>query len=267
MAPLLCDGVAIAAVNGPNSVVVSGEQAAVQALADRLAQTGRRVHRLAVSHAFHSPLMEPMLGEFASVLAGVQVGRPRIDLVSNLTGQLAGVGYGSAQYWVEHVRAPVRLFEGVRVAESLGAGVFVELGPGAALTAAVDQSLDAEQAMSIATMPRDRPETESLVTAAAQLFSNGLSLNWAGVFAGLPAQRVELPTYGFARSRFWLGAGGADAGAPPATPTRSPDLAHQLHGLRARRAGSRAARLGLRARGCRVGASEQPRDRSRTCFS
>ena len=235
VAPILDGGVSIAAVNGPHSVVLSGEQSPVGALADRLARTGRRVHRLAVSHAFHSPLMEPMLEEFAAVVADIEPRRPRFGLVSNLTGQLADAGYGSPRYWVQHVREPVRFFEGVCAVEAAGAEIFLELGPGAALTAAVDQSLSAERAVSLATMPKDRPETASALGAAGQLFTRGLDLNWAAVFAGLDARRIELPTYGFVRERFWLGTGpgGSEgaAAAPAATIARSPDLAHQLHGL------------------------------------
>ncbi|OBI97942.1 type I polyketide synthase [Mycobacterium sp. 1465703.0] len=232
VAGLLTDDVSIAAINGPNAVVISGAQRPVEVLADRLAQQGRRVHRLAVSHAFHSPLMAPMIAQFSAAVADVEAAPPRIELVSNLTGELAGAGYGSPQYWVEHVGQPVRFFEGVRAAEGAGAAIFVELGPGAALTAAVDQSLRGELAVSVPTMAMDRPEAESLLAAAGQLFTRGLGLNWAGAFTGLDAQRVELPTYGFARQRFWLGAGGAAAtGAPPATSTRTPDLAHRLHGL------------------------------------
>lgn len=232
VAGLLKDGVSIAAVNGPAAVVLSGARAPVDALADRLSGEGRRVHRLAVSHAFHSPLMQPMVAEFSAAVAGIEVGEPRIGLVSNVTGQLAGAGYGSPQYWAEHVGRPVRFFEGVRAAEAAGAGVFVELGPGAALTAAVDQSLSTERAVSVPSMAKDRPETESLLGAAGQLFTRGLDVSWAGVFAGLDARRVELPTYGFARQRFWLGADGAGAtGAPPATASRTPDLARRLLGL------------------------------------
>lgn len=232
VAGLLNDGVSIAAVNGPAAVVVSGAQAPVNALADRLAHEGRRVHRLAVSHAFHSPLMEPMVAEFSAAVTGIEVGLPRIGLVSNVTGQLAGPGYGSPQYWAEHVSRPVRFLEGVRAAEAAGAGVFVELGPGTALTAAVDQSLSTERGVSVPSMGKDRPETESLLVAAGRLFARGLEVNWAGAFAGLDARRVELPTYGFARQRFWLGAEGSGAtGAPPATATRTPDLAHRLLGL------------------------------------
>ncbi len=229
VAALLTDGVSIAAVNGPTAVVLSGAQAPVEALADRLVQAGRRVHRLAVSHAFHSPLMQPMVPEFAAAVADIEVGKPRIGLVSNLTGRLAGAGYGSPQYWAAHVGAPVRFFEGVRAAEAAGAELFVELGPGAALTAAVDQSLSTARAVSVHTMAKDRHETESLLGAVGKLFTRGLDPNWSAVFAGQNPRRVELPSYGFARQRFWLGA--AATGAPPATATRTPDLAHRLHGL------------------------------------
>ncbi|OJZ67893.1 polyketide synthase [Mycobacterium paraffinicum] len=204
VAPLLNGGVSLAAVNGPDAVVLSGERTAVTTVADRLADCGRRVRQLAVSHAFHSPLMEPMIGEFSSVLAGVSPGAARIDLVSNVTGQLAGPGYGSAEYWVEHVRRPVRFVDGVRVAESLGAGAFVEVGPGAALTAAVERSLAAEPAVAAVSMGKGRPEVDSLLLAAGQLFVSGAAVDWAGAFAGLTANRVDLPTYAFQRRRFWL---------------------------------------------------------------
>ncbi|KZS62300.1 type I polyketide synthase [Mycobacterium ostraviense] len=192
VAPLLASGVEIAAVNAPDSVVISGPEAAVHAVADRLAGTGRRVRRLAVSHAFHSALMEPMLSEFAAALAGLAVSRPRIALVSNVTGRLAGADYGSAAYWVEHVRKPVRLAEGISLAESLGATTFLEIGPGAGLTT------------SPALLAKDHPEAESLFTAMGQLFTEGMSIDWPRAFAGLDARPVELPSYGFARQRFWL---------------------------------------------------------------
>ncbi|XBL45717.1 SDR family NAD(P)-dependent oxidoreductase [Mycobacterium europaeum] len=204
VAPLLNGGVSIAAVNGPDAVVLSGDRAAVTAVADRLADRGRRVRQLAVSHAFHSPLMEPMIAEFSAVVAAVSPRAPRIDLVSNVTGQLAGPGYGSADYWVEHVRRPVRFVDGVRCAEALGAGAFLEVGPGAALTAAVEESLAAEPAVSAVSMPKDRPEVDSVLLAAGRLFASGADVGWAAAFAGLAAGRVDLPTYAFARRRFWL---------------------------------------------------------------
>ena len=212
VAPLLTAGVTIAAVNGPDSVVLSGDQAGVDAVADLLATRGRRVHRLAVSHAFHSPLIEPMIDDFADVVAAVSPGEPRIGLVSNVTGQLAGPGYGSAAYWVEHVRRPVRFVDGVRLAESLGAGLFLEVGPGAALTASVAQSLTAERAMPVVTMAKDRPEVDSLLMAAGRLFAIGAGVDWAAAFAGLGAQRVGLPTYAFQRRRFWLPAEAVGSG-------------------------------------------------------
>jgi acyl transferase domain-containing protein len=226
--PLLDAGVCIAAVNGPDAVVLSGEEAAVNAVADRFAGMGRRVHRLAVSHAFHSSLMEPMVEKFGRVAAEVSAAEPRIKLVANVSGRLAGAGYGSPEYWVQHVRQPVRFADGVQVAESLGAEVFVEVGPGAGLPAAIEQSLTAEQPVLVATMAKDRPEIESVLIALGRSFTTGLAVDWQAILAGLGAQVVGLPTYGFARQRFWLGRSDGDA---PTVASRSADLSKRLQGL------------------------------------
>ncbi|MGO8770367.1 SDR family NAD(P)-dependent oxidoreductase [Mycobacterium sp.] len=199
--PLLGEGVDIAAVNGPQAVVLSGQRAAVDAVVERLAATGRRVHRLAVSHAFHSSLMEPMIEEFSAVVAGMSAGEPRIELVANVSGQPAGPGYGSPAYWVEHVRRPVRFLDGVRSAQTLGAGLFVEVGPGAALTSSVEQAVETT---AVVTMPKDRPEVYSLLLAAGRLFTAGAGVQWAAAFDGLHARRVDLPTYAFQPRRYWL---------------------------------------------------------------
>lgn len=226
VAPLLTDGLAIAAVNGPDAVVISGAHAPAGAVADTLARQGRRVHRLTVSHAFHSPLMEPMIDDFAAVAAELSPAAPRMALVSNVSGQHAGPGYGSADYWVEHVRRPVRFADGVRAAESCGADVFVEVGPGGALGAAVEDCLTADHPVSVTTLARDRPEVESMLTAAGRLFTAGVAVNWGAVVGG--GQWVPLPTYGFARQRFWLGAR-TDSPAPVAS--RPAELAERLRQL------------------------------------
>ncbi|OBI89523.1 type I polyketide synthase [Mycobacterium sp. 1245805.9] len=221
---LLTGGVAIAAINGPEAVVISGAEAAVGAITQTLADRGRRFHRLAVSHAFHSPLMEPMVETFEAAVSGISPNEPRISLVSNVSGQLATPGYGSARYWAEHVRRPVRFADGVRAAEASGAGVFVEVGPGGGLSAAAEQSLATEHPVATITLARDRPEVESLLTAAGRLFTIGVPVDWSAVLR--PGRRVELPTYGFVRQRFWLGAG-TDVPVP-AVPHESAERLRQL---------------------------------------
>ncbi len=208
--PLLGEDVGIAAINAPESVVISGAQAAVSAIADRFAAQGRRVHRLAVSHAFHSPLMEPMLEEFARVAARVEAREPQIGLVSNVTGELAGADgdFGSAQYWVDHVRRPVRFADSVRRLQPLGATHFIEAGPGSGLTGSIEQSLAPAEAVVVSMLGKDRPEVASVLGAAGQLFTTGVPVDWPAVFAGSGGRRVELPTYAFQRRRFWETPGG-----------------------------------------------------------
>lgn len=208
VAPLLTDGVCIAAVNSPDSVVISGTAGATEVITDHLAGMSRRVRRLAVSHAFHSELMEPMIGPFAQALAGISTAEARITLISNVTGEPAGAGYGTPQYWAEHVRQPVRFADGVHALAARGAGVFLEVGPAAGLIAAVEESLPAEPAAShiaVVALVKDRPEATSLLSALGRLFTSGVNVDWAQTFDGVGARRVPLPTYAFQRRRFWLG--------------------------------------------------------------
>lgn len=204
VAPMLGHDVSIAAVNGPASVVISGAHDAVSAIADRLRGQGRRVHRLAVSHAFRSALMEPMIAEFTAVAAELSVGLPTIPVISNVTGQLVADDFASADYWARHIRAVVRFGDSVRSAHCAGASRFIEVGPGGGLTSLIEASLADAQIVSVPTLRKDRPEPVSVMTAAAQGFVSGMGLDWASVFSGYRPKRVELPTYAFQHQKFWL---------------------------------------------------------------
>nr|WP_241562498.1 type I polyketide synthase [Streptomyces hoynatensis] len=201
--PLLTEGVAIAAVNGPASVVLSGEEQAVQAVAGALRDQGRKTTALAVSHAFHSPLMDPMLAEFQAAVAGLTFHEPRIPVVSNLTGRLAGeADLRSPAYWARHVRETVRFADGVGALAEAGATAFLELGPDGVLTALAAASLP-EDALLVPSLRKDRDEETAAVTALARLHVAGVPVDWAPLFAGTGAQRVDLPTYAFQHQRFW----------------------------------------------------------------
>jgi 4-hydroxyphenylalkanoate synthase len=205
VAGLLCDGVAIAAINGPESVVISGAQPAVSAIAQRFAEQGRRVRPLAVSHAFHSPLMEPMLEEFARVAARVEVRKPQIGVVSNVTAELAGSNsdFGSAKYWMKHIRRPVRFADSARHLQTRGATHFIEVGPGSGLAAHIEQSLSPNEVQVASLLAKGRPEVASLMGAVGHMFATGVPVDWPAVFAGSGGRRVELPTYAFQARRFW----------------------------------------------------------------
>ncbi|MDT5230822.1 MAG: mycoketide-CoA synthase, partial [Mycobacterium sp.] len=200
--PLLTDKVDIAAVNGPSSVVVSGDEDAVAAIADQLRDQGRRVHKLAVSRAFHSPLMEPMIGEFKAAARELAINPLTIPVISNLTGQLAGDDFASADYWTQHIRAAVRFADSVRFANSTGASRFLEVGPGGGLTSSIEESLAEADVVSVPMLRKDRPEPNSLMTGLAQAFVSGVGVDWRATLPG--AKFVELPTYAFERRRFWL---------------------------------------------------------------
>ncbi|MFE5245640.1 type I polyketide synthase, partial [Streptomyces sp. NPDC056627] len=214
---LTSDAVSIAAVNGPDAVVISGAEQDVLEVAARFEAEGRKTSRLRVSHAFHSPLMEPMLAEFRTVAESVTFGEARIPVVSNLTGELAGSeDLRSAEYWVRHVREAVRFADGVRALSDAGVTAFLEVGPDAVLTAmaqtALADSVD-DDAVFVPGLRRQQSEPEALVTALARLHTVGHSPDWAAFYAPTGARRVDLPTYAFQHENYW--ALPAIAGADP----------------------------------------------------
>nr|AXL06225.1 polyketide synthase [uncultured bacterium] len=201
VAELLGDGVELAAVNGPAAVVLSGDEDAVLAAAARMRERGHKTKQLKVSHAFHSARMEPMLAEFAAELAGVTWHEPEIPVVSNVTGRPAEPGeLTEPGYWAEHVRRPVRFAEGVAAAAESGATLFVELGPGAALTALVEETAETT---CVAALRDDRPEESAVLGALAELFVRGVAVDWSALLP--PATGwVDLPKYAFDQRNYWL---------------------------------------------------------------
>ncbi|UKD51462.1 SDR family NAD(P)-dependent oxidoreductase [Amycolatopsis sp. FU40] len=211
--PLLTDGVGIAAVNGPRSVVVSGTEEEVLAVAGKFDRTSR----LRVSHAFHSPLMDPMLDEFAAVARTLTYSEPSVPIVSTveLSAKVA-----TPDYWVRQVRSAVRFADGVRALAEAGADTFVEVGPSAVLTAMGQSCADGAgvggeggpggpsgasalaNAAFVPVLRKDRAEAESAAAAVATLFTLGGTVDWDAFYAG--AHVVELPTYAFQRKRYWL---------------------------------------------------------------
>ncbi|MCX4447977.1 beta-ketoacyl synthase N-terminal-like domain-containing protein [Streptomyces sp. NBC_01789] len=244
--PLLTDGVGIAAVNGPQAVVVSGTEIAALAVGEHFAALGRKTSRLPVSHAFHSALMEPMLIDFRAVAEKVTYAEPRIPVVSTVTGA-PSTDWQTPEYWVDQVRRPVRFADAVNAAEALGARTFVEVGPDAVLTALGAASVTDEDTALVPLLRRNRPEAESLAGAVGRLYAQGVRVDWRAYFAGSGARTVELPTYAFQRTRFWVEGSGATGATVPQTAHDVPTAEESQRaaaGLRAELDGLGAAEAG-----------------------
>ncbi len=187
--------------------MISGPQDAVTSIADALREQGCRVHRLAVSHAFHSSLMEPMLSEFGTLARGMSVGTPTIPVISNLTGELVGSDFGTADYWLRHIREAVRFADGARFLASAGVTRFLEVGPASGLTTAIEQSVETTEPVTVSAIRKDRPEPATLLGSLAELSVSGADVDWQQVCRG--GRLVDLPTYAFQRRRFWLSGNGS----------------------------------------------------------
>ncbi|MER5867394.1 type I polyketide synthase [Kitasatospora sp. NPDC002040] len=197
----LLPGVDVAAVNGPRSVVVSGDAEAVAAVREVFAD--RRTKQLKVSHAFHSAHLDGMLAEFGRIAAGLAFHPPQIPVVSNLTGKVATAAeLTDPAYWVRHVREAVRFADVVGELAAEGVTTFVELGPDGTLAGLVGTILD--EPVTAAALRRDRSEAETALTALARIHVQGHQVDWTALFGGGRRPELDLPTYPFQRRRYWL---------------------------------------------------------------
>ncbi|SCF46393.1 Acyl transferase domain-containing protein [Micromonospora marina] len=198
----------MAAVNGPASVVVSGAVGEVAVVVGACRERGWRVKELAVSHGFHSRLMDPMLEEFGSVVAGLDWQPPRVPVVSNVTGAVADAAeLTDPGYWVRHVRQPVRFADGVAALRAQGVDTFLEVGPDATLTATVAEIVGDAGVRCVAVSRRDQPEVGVLTSALGRLWVAGVPVDWAAYHGQAGAGRVvDLPTYAFDHRRYWINA-------------------------------------------------------------
>ncbi|MFI6918265.1 SDR family NAD(P)-dependent oxidoreductase, partial [Streptosporangium sp. NPDC050284] len=217
--------VSVAAVNGPTSVVIAGTEEAVLEVTTALRERGIRTKRLRVSHAFHSPLMDPMLEDFRTLASRLTYGAPRTPIVSTLTGRAATAEQlCSPDYWVDQVRGAVRFADGVSTLQAQGVRAYLELGPDGVLTAMAQDTLtpdpstatsdsDMEPDPNVVLVPvlrRDKNEHESVTEALARLHVHGVPVNWQTV---LPrGRRVDLPTYAFEHQRYWPEGAGSQVG-------------------------------------------------------
>lgn len=211
--------VALAAVNGPASVVLSGHEQAVLRAEAIWRERGRKTTRLRVSHAFHSPLMEEMLDRFAVVARGLSYAPPKIPVVSNVGGSLDPDALCTPDYWVRHARETVRFADGIAWLRNQGVNRFLELGPDGALSAMCQECLeqsdseDRDLALSASVLRAGQPECRTLLTAVARVWTYGTAVDW-NALSDATAKRVTLPSYSFQRERYWLDVPRSDAGDP-----------------------------------------------------
>jgi acyl transferase domain-containing protein/NADPH:quinone reductase-like Zn-dependent oxidoreductase/NADP-dependent 3-hydroxy acid dehydrogenase YdfG/acyl carrier protein len=197
--------VTIAALNGPQNIVISGASIDIEAALRELASGGAPARDLNVSHAFHSPLMEPILADFEKAVTGIPLQKPTIRLVSNLTGQVAKPGeLIRADYWRNHLREPVRFGAGIQTLFDLGCDTFLELGPNPVLLGMGQQCASRANAIWRSTLRQGRNDWSELLASLQALYHAGVPVDWKGFDRDYSRRKIRVPTYPFQRQRFWF---------------------------------------------------------------
>lgn len=197
--------VSIAAVNGKQHFVLSGPTVEVEAVVAILDQQGIKTKFLKVSHGFHSPLMEPMLTEFTQILTKLAFAAPEIDIVSNLTGEIATADITTTAYWCRQVREPVQFASGMETLRQQGCSLFIEIGANPTLVGMGIRCLPEITHGWLPSLRQGQKDWQSLLTSLKTLYLQGISVNWSGFDRDYPRQKLpQLPTYPFERSRYWL---------------------------------------------------------------
>ncbi|NEO53141.1 MAG: SDR family NAD(P)-dependent oxidoreductase [Okeania sp. SIO3B5] len=196
--------VTIAAINGPESIVISGESVAIRNICSLFESEGIKTKQLQVSHAFHSPMMEPMLAEFESVAKQVTYNQPQIPLISNVTGTEVDGEITNAEYWVDHVRQPVRFAQSMKTLESEGYETFLEIGPRPILLGMGRQCVTEDVGEWLPSLRPGVDEWEQMLSSLGKLYVKGAKIDWSGFDSDYTRQKVVLPTYPFQGERYWV---------------------------------------------------------------
>ena len=197
---------AVAGINGPHETAVSGDAQAVQALSAAFAATGVRVEPLAVSHAFHSPRMQPMLARFEAATGRIVVSPARCPVISSMTGLAAAADWGSASYWLQQLQAPVRWFDALRSAAGSGIGAAIEIGPQPVLAALGRRALPDAAIAWLPSLRREHDDGATIMNTLAALYVQGAVDDWSGRAGAAARAQVDLPVYPFQHTRHWVDA-------------------------------------------------------------
>jgi acyl transferase domain-containing protein/acyl carrier protein len=199
--------ISVAAINGPESVVISGECQAIREFVERFENQGIKVKRLTVSHAFHSPLMEPMLSAFRQKAQQVTYSVPQIRLISNVTGEMVTNEIATPEYWCRHILKAVRFYDSMNTIYQHEYDLFVEIGPKPVLLGMARHCLPNEYGQWLPTLRPGSDDWKQMVSTVAQLYVRGIEVNWDNFpkpDSIQVCQKVQLPTYPFQQERYWV---------------------------------------------------------------
>lgn len=196
--------VSIAALNAPSETVISGAASALETLIEEFTAQGIKTKRLTVSHAFHSPLMEPMLAPFERVVKSVQLNKPQIKLISNLTGTVVGSEITTPRYWASHVREAVRFADSIQTLYAAGCRVFLEVGPRPTLMSLGQRSIEDGEGLWLPTLREGKADWNIALASLGQLWTAGVPVDWRGFDRPYSRRKLHVPTYPFERQRYWV---------------------------------------------------------------
>ncbi|NES77487.1 MULTISPECIES: beta-ketoacyl synthase N-terminal-like domain-containing protein [unclassified Okeania] len=196
--------ISIAAINGPESIVISGESVAVNSVVNSLERSGIKTKQLQVSHAFHSQLMEPMLAEFEEVANQITYNNPQITIISNLTGTTADNSIASAKYWVDHIRQPVRFAQGMEALQQEGSEILLEIGPKPILLGMGRECLMGSKKLWLPSLRPGKQDWLQMLQSLSEFYIRGIKVDWLEFYRDYSDQKVELPTYPWQRKSYWI---------------------------------------------------------------
>ena len=197
--------VSISGENSPSQVIISGNKSVIEKICDDLNKKGIKSRYLKVSHAFHSPLMEPILDQFREALLNINFQTPKLKLVSTLTGKIAGSEILSSDYWVSHIRESVKFSEGMTTLSSMGVKTYLEVGPGSVLMSLGKQNLkDYKDKLWLVSLKKGEKEQKSLLQSLSEWYAQGGDVEWESFYKNREVEKISLPSYSFKKEIFWI---------------------------------------------------------------
>ncbi len=197
--------VSIAGINGPANTVISGQTELVEKVLEKAKNKNIKIVKIKTSHAFHSALMDPILDEFNNSISDVKFNRPNIPIISNITGKFIGEEeIQDSNYWTKHIRSAVNYYDGIKSLVDSGFKIFIEVGPHPSLLSMARAAFPDYEALWLPSLKKENDDWSTILSSVAELYVNGLNIDWKKFESDYNRNKLNLPTYAFQRSRYWV---------------------------------------------------------------